>query len=65
MLIKGMNKTKKVKDIYIDCKIPLRCRDSWPIVIDSTGKIVWIPGIKKSIFDKNKDDNYDIILKYS
>ena len=65
MVIKGINKTKKVKDIYINSKIPIRLRDSWPIVTDSTGKIVWIPGIKKSIFDKNKDDNYDIILKYS
>ena len=65
MVIKGINKSKKVKDIYINSKIPIRLRDSWPIVTDSTGKIVWIPGIKKSIFDKNKDDNYDIILKYS
>ncbi len=65
ILVKGMNKQKKVKDIFIDSKIPLNNRDSWPIVSDSSGKIVWIPGIKKSIFDKNKDDYYDIILKYS
>lgn len=63
--VKGMNKSKKVKDIFIDSKIPLAYRDSWPIVVDATGKIIWIPGIKKSIFDKSKDDNYDIILKYS
>lgn len=63
--VKGMNKSKKVKDIFIDSKIPLAYRDSWPIVVDATGKIVWIPGVKKSIFDKSKDDNYDIILKYS
>lgn len=63
--VKGMNKTKKVKDIFIDSKIPLAYRDSWPIVVDATGKIIWIPGVKKSIFDKSKDDNYDIILKYS
>lgn len=63
--VKGMNKSKKVKDIFIDSKIPLAHRDSWPIVVDATGKIIWIPGIKKSIFDKSKDDNYDIILKYS
>ncbi len=63
--IKGMEGTKKVKDIFIDSKIPKRDRDLWPIVTDSKGKIVWIPGIKKSIFDKTKNDNYDIILKYS
>lgn len=65
MLVKGMGKSKKVKDIFIDSKVPLSNRESWPIVVDSKGTIVWIPGIKKSIFDKNKDENYDIILKYS
>ena len=65
MLVKGMNKSKKLKDIFIDNKISLSSRDTWPVVVDSVGKIVWIPGIKKSIFDKNKDDIYDIILKYS
>ncbi len=63
--VKGLNGTKKVKDIFIDKKIPLNQRDSWPIVIDSAGNVVWIPGIKKSKFDKKKADYYDIILKYS
>jgi len=65
MAVKGLNGTKKVKDIFIDKKISLENRDSWPIVLDSTGKVVWIPGIKKSKFDKKKTDNYDIILKYN
>ena len=63
--VKGLNGTKKVKDIFIDKKISLEARDSWPIVLDSTGKVVWIPGIKKSKFDKKKNENYDIILKYN
>lgn len=63
--VKGLNGSKKVKDIFIDKKISLANRDSWPIVLDSTGKVVWIPGIKKSKFDKKKSDVYDIILKYS
>ena len=63
--VKGLNGTKKVKDIFIDKKIPLLDRDVWPIVMDSKGKIVWIPGIKKSKFDKKKNETYDIILKYS
>lgn len=65
MHVKGMNGSKKVKDIFIDRKIKLDNRDSWPIVVDSTGKIVWIPGIKKSKYDKKKVDSYDIVLKYS
>ena len=39
-------------------------RNLWPIVVDSDGVIVWVPGLKKSKFDKQKDENYDIILKY-
>ena len=65
MMIKGLDGSKKVKDIFIDKKIKMDKRDSWPIVVDSKGKIVWIPGIKKSIFDKKKVDSYDIVLKYS
>lgn len=65
MKIKGLNGSKKVKDIFIDKKISLEKRDSWPVVVDSKGNIVWIPGIKKSSFDKKKIDSYDIVLKYS
>lgn len=65
MKVKGLNGSKKVKDIFIDKKVGLGKRDSWPVVVDSRGVIVWIPGIKKSGFDKKKVDSYDIVLKYS
>jgi len=61
---KNLNGTKKVKDIFIDEKISLKKRDSWPIVTDSKGEILWIPGVKKSNFDKEKTEKYDIIIKY-
>lgn len=64
MEIKGMLGRKKVKDIFIDEKISPSMRDEWPIVIDSSGKILWIPDLKKSKYDKEKNENYDIILKY-
>ena len=59
-----MNKEKKVKDIFINSKIPLSKRDIWPIVVDSKDKVVWIPGIKKSKFDIPKNKKCDIILRY-
>lgn len=65
MFVKGMDGSRKVKDIFIDKKIKLSLRDSWPIVVDSKDRIVWIPGVKKSRFDKKIADSYDIILKYS
>lgn len=63
--VKGLNGSKKVKDIFIDKKIKLDDRDVWPIVVDSKGVIVWLPGLKKSKYDKKKTESYDIILKYS
>ena len=62
--VKGLNGSKKVKDIFIDKKISLNERDLWPIVLDSRGNVVWIPGIKKSKFDKKSNEEYDIILSY-
>ena len=64
MHVKGMLGSKKINDIFIDSKISTKDRDLWPIVIDSNGVIVWLPGLKKSKFDKTKDEKYDIILKY-
>lgn len=65
MFLKKIDGYKKVKDIFIDCKIPTKDRDKWPIVVDSKDKIIWIPGVKKSKFTKLKNERYDIILKYS
>ena len=60
---KGMNVECKIKDVFINCKIPITERNSWPIVVDSNDVILWIPGLKKSVYDMN-DDNCDIILEY-
>ncbi len=62
--VKGMLGRKKVNDIFIDEKIPLSEREKWPVVLDANENVVWIPGLKKSKFDKTKEENYDIILKY-
>ncbi len=64
IFVKGLNGSKKVKDIFIEEKIDLASRDTWPIVVDAIGNILWIPGLKKSKFDKQKKENCDIILKY-
>ncbi len=64
MLLKKIDGYKKIKDIFIDCKISLKERDTWPIVVDSEDKIIWIPGVKKSKYTKLKSEKYDIIIKY-
>lgn len=62
--VKGLNGHKKIKDIFIDAKISKEDRNLWPILVDSNDNIVWIPGLKKSKFDKPKQENYDIIIRY-
>ncbi|EDL63265.1 tRNA lysidine(34) synthetase TilS [Bacillus sp. SG-1] len=54
MKVKGLNGTKKVKDIFIDEKVPVRLRDTWPIVEDDNGEILWVPNLKLSAFACNK-----------
>lgn len=44
---KGLNGSKKLKDIFIDAKIPLQDRNSWPVVTDNNGDILWLVGLKK------------------
>ncbi len=60
----GLNGSKKVQDIFINEKVPKNIRGSYPVVVDSEDKIIWIPGLKKSKYDKSKAGKYDIILKY-
>jgi len=50
----GMDGHKKVKDIFIDEKIPASLRQSWPVIMDQSG-IIWLPGLKKA--DRGKITN--------
>ena len=62
--VKNLNGSKKIKDIFIDSKIPLKDRESWPILVDSNDTILWVPGLKKSKYNKEKNGKYDIIIRY-
>ena len=56
--------TQKIKDLFINKKIPLEDRKVWPLLVDSNNNILWVPGLKKSKYDKSKTNNYDIIIWY-
>jgi len=64
MALKKINGSKKIKDIFIDSKVSVDERDIWPVVVDSKDTIIWLPGIKKSKYTKQKTEKYDIIIKY-
>ena len=63
IILKNSNIKKKLKDIFIENKIPLSKRKTYPLLVDSTDKIIWIPNIKKSNLCYKKEENYDIIIK--
>jgi len=48
MTLKGIQGSKKLKDIFIDQKVPVQDRDSWPVITDKEGFIIWLPDLKKS-----------------
>ena len=58
----GTTGKKKIKDIFIESKIPLTKRESYPIVTDADDKVLWIPNIKKSKYNVKNNEFYDIIL---
>ena len=62
--VKNLNGTKKVSDILTDEKIKYDDRCNVLLVCDDDNQILWIPGIKKSKFDKDKTEKCDIILEY-
>lgn len=65
MKVKGMNGSKKVKDIFIDEKIPRSQRDYWPIVTNANHEIIWLPGLKKSVFEEaDASINDRVVIKY-
>jgi tRNA(Ile)-lysidine synthase len=44
----GLNGTKKVKDMYVDEKLPPAHRLRLPVLADGEGTILWIPGVRRS-----------------
>ena len=64
METKNLNGHQKVNDILINSKIKGSEKDKIPILIDSNGTVLWLLGLKKSKYDLDKNENYDIIYKY-
>lgn len=66
MNIRGLNGSKKIKDIFIDEKVPRYIRDTWPVVTDQTGKILWLAGLKKGeVTDTEASEWLKIIVEKS
>lgn len=61
----GLQGRKKVKDIFIDEKIPHEQRDPWPLVVTSHNEVVWLVGLKKGqLLKKASKEQLNIHLTY-
>lgn len=63
MVVKNLNGSKKISDIFINSKLAKEKREAYPILVDNNNEILWVPNIKKSKFAKDKLEKYDIIIK--
>lgn len=62
MSVLNLKGKKKLSDIFTNSKISKDKRNKYPILVDNNDNILWIPGVKKSNFAKEKDEKYDIII---
>nr|WP_275583027.1 tRNA lysidine(34) synthetase TilS [Gracilibacillus alcaliphilus] len=62
--VRGLDGSKKVKDIFIDEKIPLEDRGKWPIVVGADGTLLWIIGLRKAEIDKQLKQEKYVVLNY-
>ncbi|OCA88450.1 tRNA lysidine(34) synthetase TilS [Bacillus sp. FJAT-27986] len=49
---KGFTGHKKLKKLFLEHKIPVHERESWPIIVNKNDQIVWIPGLQKINLEK-------------
>src|SRR5699024_1727678 len=50
MTRRGLHGTKKLSRMFIDEKSPKYLRKDWPVVVDSRDRVVWLVGLKKSVY---------------
>ena len=62
--VKGLKGSKKLKSLFIDEKVPVHRRNQWPIVVDAKNRILWVPGIKKSIYDLEEAQENSLVLQF-
>ncbi len=63
MLLKGMDQPKRLSRLFIDEKIPLNERNSWPLLISQTDEVVAVIGVRMGIFfSTTPQPNDDTVL---
>jgi tRNA(Ile)-lysidine synthase len=63
MAIAGVG-SRKLKDIFIDAKVPQEERKVWPVVVDANGNIIWLPGLKHNRRHTINHSEHWVILRF-
>lgn len=55
MTYRGLDGSKKLKDIFIDEKVPRHERDNKWLIEDGSGQIIWLINMKRSFFTRGEE----------
>lgn len=64
MRYKGLKGSKKIKDIFIDEKVPRSERDNIYVVADNADEIFWLIGMKKAILPEELHNGKYLLFEY-
>jgi tRNA(Ile)-lysidine synthase len=64
MRYKGLKGSKKIKDIFIDEKVPRSERDNIYVVADNADEIFWLIGMKKAILPEALHNGKYLLFEY-
>ncbi len=62
--IKGLGGSKKIKNLFIDEKIPLYKRDHWPLLVAKDQTILWVIGLRKAEIMTPKHSQKFVCIEY-
>ncbi|MEV5030794.1 tRNA lysidine(34) synthetase TilS [Paenibacillus sp. LPE1-1-1.1] len=58
----GLNGSKKVQDMFVDEKIAPLKRELYPLLFDAAGRLLWIPGIRRSSHALTETHTKDVLF---
>ncbi|WP_051250563.1 tRNA lysidine(34) synthetase TilS [Paenibacillus harenae] len=58
----GLNGSKKVQDMFVDEKIAPSERERYPLLFDASGRLLWIPGIRRSNHALTEARSQDVLF---
>ncbi|MFV0425067.1 MAG: tRNA lysidine(34) synthetase TilS [Bacilli bacterium] len=64
-VIENKNGSQKLNRVFINAKVPIHKRKSWPVLIDSNGVVICVFGVKYSKYCLKNTNNYKYMIQYS